>query len=66
MDSEISLTDAHDFDREVVELGSSERFIRFLETRSRETGVIATERFADELGADRRTDRPDDRQRDET
>ena len=61
MDSEISRTDADNFEREVVELGRSERFMRFLETRSKETGVISTERFADELDADRHTDRPDDR-----
>ena len=31
---------ADDFDREIASLGSSERFMSFLETRSRETGDL--------------------------
>jgi hypothetical protein len=43
------LEEADDFDREVAELGSSEKFMGFLEERSREKSVISIERFADEL-----------------
>ena len=43
------LEQADDFDREVAELGNSEKFMSFLEERSREKGVISIERFADEL-----------------
>ena len=42
------LEEADDFDREVAELGSSERFMSFLEERSRERGVMSIEQFADE------------------
>ena len=43
------LEEADDFDREVAELGNSERFMKFLEKRSKERGVISIERFAEEL-----------------
>jgi hypothetical protein len=41
--------EADDFDREVAELGSSEKFMNFLEERSRERGVISIEQFTNEL-----------------
>jgi hypothetical protein len=43
------LEEADDFDREVAELGSSKKFMSFLEKRSREKGAISIEQFADEL-----------------
>jgi hypothetical protein len=43
------LEEADEFDREVAELGSSEKFIRFLERRSKEKGVTSIEQFAEEL-----------------
>ncbi len=43
------LEEADDFDREVVELGNSKTFMKFLEERSREKGAISIEQFADEL-----------------
>ena len=43
------LEEADDFDREVAELGSSKKFMRFLEERSREKGAISIDQFADEL-----------------
>jgi len=45
------LEEADDFDREVAQLGSSEKFIRFLEERSREKGVISIEQFANALNS---------------
>jgi hypothetical protein len=38
-----------DFDREVAQLGSSEKFMGFLEKRSKEKGVISIEQFANEI-----------------
>lgn len=43
------LEEADDFDREVTELGSSKKFMSFLEERSREQGVISIEQLADEF-----------------
>ena len=43
------LEEANHFDREVAQLGSSERFMRFLRRRSKEKGVISIEEFAEEL-----------------
>ena len=43
------LEEADDFDREVAELGNSERFMRFLKKRSKERGVVSIEQFAEEL-----------------
>ena len=43
------LEEADEFDREVAELGSSARFMRFLRKRSQETGVTSIEQFAEEL-----------------
>ena len=43
------LEEADEFDREVTELGSSPRFMRFLKRRSTEQGVIGIEQFAEEL-----------------
>ena len=45
------LEEADDFDREVAQLGSSEKFMRFLEERSREKGVISIEQFANALNS---------------
>jgi hypothetical protein len=43
------LEEADEFDREVAELGSSPRFMRFLQHRSKKKGVITIEQFAEEL-----------------
>ena len=43
------LEEADDFDREVAELGSSQKFMNFLEKRLREKGVISIEQFAKEF-----------------
>lgn len=43
------LEEADDFDREVAELGNSERFMGFLKKRSKDRGVISIEQFAEEL-----------------
>ncbi len=45
------LEEAHDFDREVEQLGNSNSFMRFLAKRSREKSVILVEQFADELSS---------------
>lgn len=42
------LEEADDFDREVAQLGSSEKFMKFLEKRSKEKGVTSVEQFAEE------------------
>ena len=43
------LEEADDFDREVAELGNSERFMRFLQKRSKERGTTSIEQFAEVL-----------------
>ena len=43
------LEEADHFDREVAQLGSSERFMRFLKKRSKEKGVISIDEFAEDL-----------------
>ena len=43
------LEEADEFDREVAELGSSEKFMRFLRKRSKQKGVISIEQFAEEV-----------------
>ena len=43
------LEEADSFDREVTVLGSSERFMRFLQKRSTEKSVISIEGLAEEL-----------------
>jgi hypothetical protein len=43
------LEEADDFDREVAELGRSEKFMRFLSERSREPAVSSIEEFAGQL-----------------
>ena len=43
------LEEADEFDREVAELRSSEKFMNFLRKRSKEKGVISIEQFAEEL-----------------
>jgi hypothetical protein len=43
------LEEADEFDREVAELSSSEKFMSFLRKRSKEKGVIYIEQFAEEL-----------------
>ena len=43
------LEEADDFDREVAQLGASATFMRFLEKRSKEKGVISIQEFADQL-----------------
>ena len=43
------LEEADEFDREVAELGSSARFMRFLRKRSQEKAEISIEQFAEEL-----------------
>src|SRR5437667_11568619 len=43
------LEEANQFDREVAELGGSERFMEFLSKRSKEPTVISIEEFADQL-----------------
>jgi hypothetical protein len=43
------IEEADEFDREVEELGHSDRFMKFLEERSKEKGVIPIERLVDKL-----------------
>ena len=43
------LEEAGEFDREVAELGNSDRFMRFLKKRSKERGLTSIEQFAEEL-----------------
>ena len=43
------LEEADEFDREVAELGNSERFMRFLQKRSTERSVTSIEEFAEGL-----------------
>ncbi len=43
------LEEADDFDREVAELGGSEKFMKFLDKRSKEKTVTSIEQFAKEL-----------------
>lgn len=43
------LEEADDFDREVAQLGDSQRFMRFLKKRSKERGVISIAKFAEGL-----------------
>lgn len=43
--------EADDFDQEVAQLGSSEKFMKFLEKRFRERGVTSIEQIADELNS---------------
>lgn len=43
------LEEADEFDREVAELGSSEKFMRFLRSRSKEKGVTSIEEFTEGL-----------------
>jgi len=43
------LEEADDFDREVAELGASEKFMKFLSKRSREQTATSIEQFAKEL-----------------
>jgi hypothetical protein len=43
------LEEADEFDREVAELGNSEKFIKFLSKRSKEKAVISIEEFAKQL-----------------
>jgi hypothetical protein len=43
------LEEADDFDREIVELGSSERFMTFLSKRSKEPGATSIEELAKQL-----------------
>ena len=43
------LEEADEFDREVAELGNSERFMRFLKKRSKERGTTSIEQFAEVL-----------------
>lgn len=43
------LEEADEFDREVAELGGSEKFMKFLRKRSREQAVTSIEQFAEEL-----------------
>lgn len=43
------LEEADEFDREVAELGGSERFIKFLSKRSKEQAVTSIEEFAKQL-----------------
>ena len=45
------LEEAGEFDREVAELGASEKFMGFLRRRSKEKAVTSIEHFADELTA---------------
>jgi hypothetical protein len=40
------LEEADEFDREVAELGSSEKFMRFLKRRSKEQALTSIEQFA--------------------
>ena len=43
------LEEADEFDREVAELGGSEKFMRFLSKRAKERAVTSIEQFAKEL-----------------
>ena len=43
------LEEADDFDREVADLGGSEKFMRFLRKRSKQTAVTSIEEFAESL-----------------
>ena len=43
------LEEADEFDREVAELGGSEKFMKFLSKRSKEKAVTSIEQFAEEL-----------------
>src|SRR2546426_8006302 len=43
------LEEADEFDREVAELGGSEKFIKFLSKRSKEQAVTPIEEFAKQL-----------------
>ena len=43
------LEEADEFDREVQELGNSDRFMKFLEERSKEKGVIPIEQLIHNL-----------------
>ena len=43
------LEEADGFDREVAELGGSEKFMRFLSKRSKERAVTSIEQFAEDL-----------------
>ena len=43
------LEEADEFDREVAELGRSEKFMRFLSKRSKQRAVTSIEQFAKEL-----------------
>ena len=43
------LEEADQFDREVEELGNSKRFMKFLEERSKEKGVISIEQLISNL-----------------
>jgi len=43
------LEEADEFDREVAELGGSEKFIKFLRKRSKEQAVTPIEEFAKQL-----------------
>ena len=45
------LEEADDFEREVAQLGNSEKFMKFLEKRSGEKSVTSIEQFADELNS---------------
>ncbi len=46
------LEEADDFDREIAELGNSEKFMRFLKERALEKGVTSIEQFAAELDSE--------------
>src|SRR5438445_12511893 len=43
------IEEADEFDREVAELGGSEKFIKFLRKRSKEKAVTSIEEFAKQL-----------------
>lgn len=43
------LESADDFDREAAQLGSSEKFMSFLETRAKESAITSIEDFAQGL-----------------
>ena len=43
------LEEADDFDREVADLGGSEKFMRFLRKRSKQRAVTSIEEFAESL-----------------
>ncbi len=49
--SSFVLEEADNFDREVARLLSSEKFMRFLEKRSKEKGVISIDQLAKKLGS---------------